>query len=77
MSREILVTADKGFAKHRAEKHCGILIVRLKKPDLQKIHNRVLAAFAEFPEKEWPGLLVTMRDTARAVWRLKDNSGKR
>jgi predicted nuclease of predicted toxin-antitoxin system len=65
----ILVTTDKGFVSHRNENHHGVLIVRLRQPNEQKIHARVLQALNQFPEKNWPGLLVVMRDRVQSVWR--------
>ena len=64
-----LVTTDKGFSEHRDEQHCGLLIVRLRQPNEQRIHARIMAAFRTFPEREWPGLLVVMRDTVQSVHR--------
>lgn len=66
----LLITTDRGFARHREESHSGILIIRLRKPNSQRIHMRVLSAVSEFDEKEWPGLLVIMRDETRGVWRV-------
>ena len=63
----ILVTTDKGFADHREERHCGILIVRLHQPNEERIHARVMAAFRQFAESDWPGLLVVMRDAVQSV----------
>ena len=65
--RRMLVTTDKGFTEHRDEKHHGILVVRLRQPNEERIHARVMAAFRQFPEKDWPGLLVVMRDTVQSV----------
>jgi hypothetical protein len=28
-----------------------------------------MQAFAQFSEKEWPGLVVVMRDVVQSVWR--------
>ena len=67
--QRMLITTDKGFVEHRAEKHCGILVVRLRQPNEQRIHARILAAFREFAEADWPGLLVVMRDTVQSVHR--------
>jgi predicted nuclease of predicted toxin-antitoxin system len=67
----LLITTDKGFSKHRNEAHHGILIVRLKKPNRIKIHQRVMKAINQFGEDEWKGLLVVMRDVAQAVWKSK------
>ena len=67
--RRTLVTTDKGFAGHRDEQHHGLLIVRLRQPNEQRIHARVMAAFRQFREKEWPGLLVVMRDEVQSIHR--------
>jgi predicted nuclease of predicted toxin-antitoxin system len=67
--KRLLVTTDKGFAGRRAEKHSGILIVRLKQPSGRKIHDRVMLAMQQFAAEEWPNLLVIMRDQARSLWR--------
>lgn len=64
-----LVTTDKGFSEHRAEQHYGILIVRLRQPNEQRIHARITAAFRQFTEHDWPGLLVVMRDSVQSVHR--------
>ena len=67
--QRMLVTTDKGFATHRDENHWGILIVRLHQPNEQRIHARVMAALRQFPESDWPGLLVVMRDSVQSVYR--------
>ena len=67
--RRMLVTTDKGFSEHRDERHCGILIVRLRQPNEQRIHARIMSAFDQFAEHEWPGLLVVMRDTVQSIHR--------
>lgn len=67
----ILITTDKGFAKYRDETHSGILIIRLRMPNSKKINERVLAAINEFPESEWLGLLVIMRDKTKGIWKSK------
>ena len=64
-----LVTTDKGFSEHRDEQHYGILVVRLRQPNEQRIHAWIMAAFRQFAEREWPGLLVVMRDTVQSVHR--------
>lgn len=69
--QRLLVTTDKGFAQHRQEAHHGILIVRLRQPNEAKIHERVMRAVRQFPEAEWPGLLVVMRDTIQSVSRAQ------
>ena len=35
----------------------------------QRIHARIMAAFRQFPDREWPGLLVVMRDTVQSIYR--------
>jgi len=68
---QLLITTDKGFTKHREELHHGILIVRLRQPNRHRIHQRVIQAMKRFTEREWPGLLVVMRDKVQSVWRAR------
>ncbi len=63
----LLVTTDMGFAQHREENHHGILIIRLKQPNRQKIHDRVLKAVSQV--KEWSNLLVVMQDHLKRTWK--------
>lgn len=65
----LLISTDKGFVQYRNESHHGILIVRLRQPNEQKIHERVIKAMRQFSEVEWVGLLVVMRDAVQSVWR--------
>ena len=67
--QRMLTTTDKGFSDHRDEKHHGILVVRLRQPNEQRIHARIMAAFRQFHESDWPGLLVVMRDEVQSVYR--------
>ncbi len=67
----LLITTDKGFSHNRNEPHHGMIIVRLRQPNLVKIHQRVMQAFNQFDESEWSGLLVVMRDVVQSVWRAK------
>jgi predicted nuclease of predicted toxin-antitoxin system len=64
-----LVTTDKGFSEHHDEQHYGILVVRLRQPNERRIHARIMAAFRQFKERDWAGLLVVMRDTVQSVHR--------
>jgi predicted nuclease of predicted toxin-antitoxin system len=65
----LLISTDKGFVQHRNESHHGILIVRLRQPNEQKIHERVMNAIRQYREDEWAGLMVVMRDTVQSIWR--------
>lgn len=38
-----LVTTGKGFSTHRDDPHYGLLVVRLRQPNEQRIHARVMA----------------------------------
>jgi len=67
--QRMLITTDKGFCEHRDERHFGVLVVRLRQPNEQRIHARIMAAFRQFGETDWPGLLVVMRDTVQSVYR--------
>ncbi len=72
--KRLMITTDKGFARRRDEIHHGVLIVRLRRPNRRKIHQRVMRAMSQFAEEEWPGLLLTMRDVVQSVWRVdRDN----
>jgi predicted nuclease of predicted toxin-antitoxin system len=67
--RRLFITTDKGFAQHRNEPHHGILIVRLRQPNEERIHDRVMQAIGRFAENEWSGLTVVMRDAVQSVSR--------
>lgn len=69
--KRLLISTDKGFTRHRDEDHFGILVVRLKQPNEERIHARIMAAMREFKESDWPGLLVVMRDEVRSVTRRR------
>lgn len=58
----MLVTTDKGFTEHRSEPHYGILVVRLRQPNRERIHSAVANAMRRFRESEWRNLLVVVRD---------------
>ena len=64
-----LITTDKGFTEYRSVAHHGILIVRLRQPNRQKIHNAIIHVVERFPEVEWPNLLVVVRDTTMSTSR--------
>lgn len=65
----LLVTTDKGFAAYRTAAHCGILVVRLRQPNRQRINNAVMQALQRFQETEWPNRLVVVRDTTLSTSR--------
>jgi predicted nuclease of predicted toxin-antitoxin system len=65
----LLITTDKGFVHHRRESHFGILTVRLRQPNEQKIHRRVMSGLQQFAEDDWQGLIVVMRDVVQSIWR--------
>ena len=67
--KRLLISTDKGFTEYRSAKHNGILIVRLRQPNTRKIHQRVMLAFDSFPESDWNGLLVVMRDAVMSASR--------
>ena len=67
----LLVTTDKGFVHHRGPGHPGVLVVRLRQPNEEKIHQRVMTALRQFEATEWPGLIVVMRDAVQSVNRCE------
>jgi predicted nuclease of predicted toxin-antitoxin system len=64
----LLITTDKGFAQHREENHRGLPIVRLRQPNRNKIHQRVLQTMTRFSDRAWIGLTVVVRDASQSVW---------
>jgi predicted nuclease of predicted toxin-antitoxin system len=64
-----LMTTDKGFTEYRSVAHYGILVVRLRRPNRQKIHHSVMYVFERFSDAEWPNLLVVVRDTMMSTSR--------
>jgi hypothetical protein len=68
----MLVTTDKGFSEYRTAEHSGILIVRLRQPNRQRIHEAVVRAMERFTELEWPGLLVVVRDRTLSTSRNRE-----
>jgi predicted nuclease of predicted toxin-antitoxin system len=73
--QRVLITTDKGFTQYRDEDHFGILVIRLRQPNEQQIHSRIMAAIREFAPSEWRGLLVVMRDKVRTLYRSKKAKG--
>ncbi len=69
--RRLLITTDRGFAHYRDRNHYGILIVSLRRPTRQKINKRIIDAIKLFSAKQWPGLLVVMRDKTMGTWRQR------
>jgi predicted nuclease of predicted toxin-antitoxin system len=67
----MLITTDKGFTERRRDRHSGILVVRLRQPNRHKIHNAVVLAMGRFAERQWPNLLVVMRDQTMSVSRQR------
>ncbi len=64
----LMITTDVGFTQYRFEQHYGILIIALKQPNRDKIHERIMLAIAQFREEQWPGIIVTMKDVVQSVW---------
>lgn len=69
--QRLLISTDKGFSQKRHEKHSGILIIRLKKPNRLKIHQKVMQAMRRFKENEWAGMTVVMKDSVQSIWKAK------
>ncbi len=67
----LIITTDKGFVRRQSAPHSGILVVRLRQPNRDRIHSRVMAAMAAFTENSWPGQTVVMRDRVRSVRRSR------
>jgi predicted nuclease of predicted toxin-antitoxin system len=68
----LLITTDKGFTQYRTARHYGILVIRLRRPNRHRIHQRIMQAVTLVAERDWPGLLVVMRDVAQSTWRARE-----
>ena len=69
----VLITTDKGFTRYRTTPHYGVLIIRLRRPNRHKIHQRIMQAMRQFSAQEWPGLVVAMRDVAQSTWHVRES----
>jgi predicted nuclease of predicted toxin-antitoxin system len=69
--KRLLITTDKGFLAHRQEMHYGALVILLRRPNSQKIHEKVVQAIQHFKELDWPGMAVVMRDRVMPIWKRK------
>jgi predicted nuclease of predicted toxin-antitoxin system len=67
--KRLIITTDKSFIKRHNKLHSGILVIRLRQPNLLKIHERVMKAMKQFNSEEWSGLLVVMRDVVQSIRR--------
>jgi hypothetical protein len=52
--------------------HEGMLIVRLRQPNRQRIHDAVLRTIDRMPEREWRNLLVVVRDAMISMSRSSE-----
>ncbi len=62
--RAIVVTTDKSFARRIGEPHEGVLVVRLRRPNGARIHQRVLRALQIVQAEDWRNTIAVMRDRA-------------
>ena len=69
LEKRLLITTDKGFSKVRGQSHCGVLIICLRKPNQQKIHERIIKVLPQFSEEEWKGLIAIARDSILSIRR--------
>lgn len=69
IEKALLITTDKGFAGHRSEPHFGILVIRLRQPNLAKIHARVMLAMSRHDAADWQNVTLVMRDSVQSEYR--------
>lgn len=67
--KALLVTTDKGFTSHRSEPHFGILVIRLRQPNLARIHARIMLAISLHEAADWQNLTIVMRDAVQSAFR--------
>ena len=70
--KRLLITTDKGFFQYRNVTHFGIIIIRLKKPNRIKIHERILYAITRLPESDWQNKIVMIKDNVLSSWKNTD-----
>ena len=70
-TKRLLITTDKGFTRFRNIPHFGLVIVRLRKPNRMKIHEKVMQAFNQTHEENWQGKMMVMQDAIQSVWYSK------
>jgi predicted nuclease of predicted toxin-antitoxin system len=68
----LLMTTDRGFSQYRTARPYGILVIRLRRPNRHRLHQRIMQAVTQVAEGDWPGLLVVMRDVAQSTWRARE-----
>jgi predicted nuclease of predicted toxin-antitoxin system len=68
----LLIATDRGFSQYRTARHYRILVIRLRRPNRHWIHQRIMQAVTLVAERDWPGLLVVMRDVAQSTWRARE-----
>jgi predicted nuclease of predicted toxin-antitoxin system len=74
--KRLLITTDKGFLARRQEMHYGLLVILLRRPNSQKIHEKVVQAIQHFEKEEWPGMAVVMRDRVMTTWKREIREDK-
>ncbi len=57
-----LITTDKGFNNNRDKPHYGVLIVKLKKPNKQRIHDRIIYALNLYSKEDLKEKIIIVRD---------------
>jgi predicted nuclease of predicted toxin-antitoxin system len=67
----LLITTDKGFTAYRNSAHHGILVVRLRQPNRDRINSAVKKAMQRFSETQWQNRLVVVRDKTMSTSRYK------
>jgi predicted nuclease of predicted toxin-antitoxin system len=72
--KALLITTDKGFTNHRSEPQFSILVIRLRQPNLAKIHARIMLAMSRHKTADWPNLTLVMRDTVQSEFRYVPGS---
>jgi predicted nuclease of predicted toxin-antitoxin system len=65
----LLITTDKGFAVYKSKPHYGIIVIRLRQPNEQKIHQRIMDGIIQLPEDNWQGVIIVLHDTVQNIWR--------
>jgi predicted nuclease of predicted toxin-antitoxin system len=66
--RRLFITAVADATFFKNADHAGVLIIRLRRPNREKLEQAVARGMQQVPESEWPGMTVEIREGAIKSW---------
>lgn len=58
----LLIMTDRGFAKTYSAKHCGIIIITLKKPNEKNIHEKIIGIIKQNSDEYFNSKIIIIKD---------------